>query len=468
MASLTDLFEFLLSPNPSARQIALQNLLGQTPKNSPQRHIFIPSSFAGTNGGGGGLGGAKRKEGQEEDEKKVKAIKDLGELCRDQAVIAHDALSALINLTDTLAVAKHLMDNEFLIWLISYTANATSPLSPLTSMLLSNISSHPSLIAQLTSLTIPLIPLPESKIYPPYFLPASMSASSSVHADYRDPSFGQRSEVGQEGEREIEGIRALVQAFEDGAIEGTKDNKGKRKGDCHFLASVFANISMIPSTRHLLLTPQPPFPAPLSAKQEETDEPLLSKIVVYTEHENVIRRGGALGCIKNCAMDRASMGWLLASEDDRVKLPSDPSRVVKGVDVLPWVLSPLMGPEEYDDEDMDLLPSTLQFLPPTKQRERDTVLRMMCVEILLLLSTTYTGRQALRKRGAYVVVREAHKVEQDQPIKEAIERLVSLLQGEEGEDTRREQVDELVRIEKEQSGVSRISEVDDEMGVTEV
>jgi hypothetical protein len=33
---------------------------------------------------------------------------------------------------------------------------------------------------------------------------------------------------------------------------------------------------------------------------------------------------------------------------DRVKLPSDPSRTVKGVDVLPFVMSPLMGPEEYD------------------------------------------------------------------------------------------------------------------------
>jgi hypothetical protein len=64
-------------------------------------------------------------------------------------------------------------------------------------------------------------------------------------------------------------------------------------------------------------------------------------------------------------MDRGSMPWLLASESelgsrlqlyetrliiagDRVKLPSDPSRTVKGVDVLPFVMSPLMGPEEYD------------------------------------------------------------------------------------------------------------------------
>ena len=37
---------------------------------------------------------------------------------------------------------------------------------------------------------------------------------------------------------------------------------------------------------------------------------------------------------------------------------------------------------------MEKLPSTLQFLPPTKTREKDPVLRMMCIEILLLLSTS--------------------------------------------------------------------------------
>jgi hypothetical protein len=35
---------------------------------------------------------------------------------------------------------------------------------------------------------------------------------------------------------------------------------------------------------------------------------------------------------------------------DRVQHPTDPTRKIKGVDVLPWVLSPLMGPEEIDIE----------------------------------------------------------------------------------------------------------------------
>lgn len=49
----------------------------------------------------------------------------------------------------------------------------------------------------------------------------------------------------------VEAVRALVQAFEDGASEGVgkkdadKGMGGKRKGTVHFLASVFANISMV-------------------------------------------------------------------------------------------------------------------------------------------------------------------------------------------------------------------------------
>ena len=81
---------------------------------------------------------------------------------------------------------------------------------------------------------------------------------------------------------------------------------------------------------------------------------------------------------------------------------------------------------------MDKLPATLQFLGSEKKREQDSVLRMMCVEILLLLSTSesefayrnageadkaaYTGRQSMRDRGTYYVVREAHKVETDQQV----------------------------------------------------
>jgi hypothetical protein len=167
MASLADLFEFLASPNPSARHLALQNLVGHTPKTAAQRHIFIPSTLAPLDateeqtagaGGGGLLGVGSGGKMGEEDKRKVGGIRDMMGLCRDQAVslcqaerirwtavksrtyetvepsyssimelmcqmTAHDALSALINLSDNFAVARHIAaDEEYIVWLISYTA----------------------------------------------------------------------------------------------------------------------------------------------------------------------------------------------------------------------------------------------------------------------------------------------------------------------------------------------------------
>lgn len=50
------------------------------------------------------------------------------------------------------------------------------------------------------------------------------------------------------------------------------------------------------------------------------------------------------------------------------------------VDILPRLLLPLAGPEEFDDEDNDKLPEELQFLEPEKTREPDPDIRKMLVE----------------------------------------------------------------------------------------
>lgn len=105
----------------------------------------------------------------------------------------------------------------------------------------------------IAALKVPIVPLPKAKEFPPYYLPASASKSSTVHPEFRDTAFtAPNEEAGQEPERDIEAVRALVQAFEDGAGEGVRDSNGKRKGECHFLASVFANLSMVGSSfRHV-------------------------------------------------------------------------------------------------------------------------------------------------------------------------------------------------------------------------
>lgn len=53
------------------------------------------------------------------------------------------------------------------------------------------------------------------------------------------------------------------------------------------------------------------------------------------------------------------------------------------VDLLPRLLLPLAGPEEFDDDDMERLPDDLQYLPPDKKRLQDPDLRKMLVESLI-------------------------------------------------------------------------------------
>jgi len=52
------------------------------------------------------------------------------------------------------------------------------------------------------------------------------------------------------------------------------------------------------------------------------------------------------------------------------------------VDLLPRVLLPLAGPEEFTDDEMDRLPVDLQYLEPDKQREPDADIRRMLVEAI--------------------------------------------------------------------------------------
>ena len=52
------------------------------------------------------------------------------------------------------------------------------------------------------------------------------------------------------------------------------------------------------------------------------------------------------------------------------------------VDLLPRLLLPLAGPEEFDDDDMERLPVDLQYLPPDKKREKDPDIRKILVECI--------------------------------------------------------------------------------------
>jgi hypothetical protein len=53
------------------------------------------------------------------------------------------------------------------------------------------------------------------------------------------------------------------------------------------------------------------------------------------------------------------------------------------------------------------------------------------LETLLLLSTTFPGREIMRKSGVYVVIRRLHEEVEDEDVKGLVERLVNVLMRDE-------------------------------------
>ncbi|XP_052016925.1 protein HGH1 homolog isoform X2 [Apodemus sylvaticus] len=103
------------------------------------------------------------------------------------------------------------------------------------------------------------------------------------------------------------------------------------------------------------------------------------------------------------------------------------------VDILPFLLLPLAGPEEFSEEEMDQLPVDLQYLSPDKQREPDADIRKMLIEAIMLLTATAPGRKQVRDQGAYLILRELHSWEPEPDVRMACEKLIQVLIGDEPE-----------------------------------
>ncbi|EPT00980.1 hypothetical protein FOMPIDRAFT_1049223 [Fomitopsis schrenkii] len=396
---LKELIPFLHEKNPQVRQIALANLLGHTPKDSPHRQIF----FAGLSEGG------LKRPGENQ------IIRDLKLLCRDQLATAHDAFRALVNLSDSSLTLGPLSEPSFLSFLVSYILNFQATLADLASMLLSNMTTSTTICSALLNLTVSILPDPKS---PALFYPVQ-SQCGTCPAPVPYPAGEPRS---------VPALPLLLDAFVQGAAAEEIADKEKRvrKGTLHFLSSVFANISTTPAGRMFFLTPRTADPL----KSEGELEYPLTELLVFTEHKDTIRRGGVVSTIKNCAFHVQAHRALLSPESERVAvLPSTVE--APGMDILPAVLLPLAGPEEFDLEDQEKLPAALQFLPASKTREPDPVLRLTHVETLLLLCTTRWARDYLREHGVYEIVRAMHESEQVDKISEHVERLVNFLKREE-------------------------------------
>jgi hypothetical protein len=188
----------------------------------------------------------------------------------------------------------------------------------------------------------------------------------------------------------------LIEVF--GRGEGRRYNP---KADFHFLSGVLSNLTTVTEGANFML-----------GRSNVDGQHRLLKMIAFLNHDNLIRRGGVTSVIKNCCFNTTSHTWLLTDPD---------------LNLLPYILLPLMGPEEYDDDDMDGMPDELQLLGDDKTREPEAQIRLILVETLLLLATTREGRDILRAKKVYPIVQKLHLTEPAEEVQEAIDRLVQLI-----------------------------------------
>ena len=141
---------------------------------------------------------------------------------------------------------------------------------------------------------------------------------------------------------------------------------------------------------------------------------VIQRLVAFTEYSgSVVKRGGVVGTIRNCCFETSHHEWLISNQ----------------VDIVPRLVLPLAGPspESITEEEMDQLPVDLQYLDEEKKIEGDVDIRIMLLESPTQLCATKFGREQLRSKNIYVILRELHKTEKDRACLLAVENLVDIL-----------------------------------------
>ncbi|KAI9175811.1 Protein hgh1 [Blastocladiella emersonii ATCC 22665] len=403
----------------------------------------------------------------------------LDKLLTDEPAISHLAIKTLINLTKDRTVLPSLNNPEFLFKLMTLILTPASVLADLVCMLLSNLSHDGAIartllrLAPLTAIKAPPVVVQPEHEVPKEDLPRVRFLRKSVEMLLAQPS----------------AMDQLVEVFGRGVGLGGDRRWYNAQADFHFLASVFANVSQHSEGRAYFLTPivnRYPEAPKQTAEEPETKKPktepsstkkaprgktikadaapaaapatpetaegsslasttavlsetdptsALSKILCFTDHPELIRRGGVISALKNVTFDLRAHGDLLDAKHPNY--------------VLHPLLTPLAPADLADslletEDDLDTVPDWLLSLPTDHFVEPVVDLRQPLLEALLVLATTRRGRDALRAAGTYLVVRAYHQAEDHVPCRLVAERLVDMLMREERADGAEDNIDALL------------------------
>lgn len=145
----------------------------------------------------------------------------------------------------------------------------------------------------------------------------------------------------------------------------------------------------------------------------------LKMIVPLLRTDSVLLRRGIAGTLKNCCFDHDRHMYLLKEE----------FQLVVGM------LHPLVPPVVFDAEDSAGMDPLLSTFDSKKKVEPDKDTRLYLLEALAQLTASEEGRNILRKKKVYPIIREMDKIEHDDEIHDAAFQIVDHLMSDEGGDS---------------------------------
>lgn len=304
--------------------------------------------------------------------KKVDVVQALCRVVSDMRPIAEDAIKALINLTASNPTAcERALKFDLLNRVMTQIEDDEWRLTDYSMMLLANVTTTPEGAKAL--------------------LGCDEKSSGEVQA-VREKKIRHLTNAFMEGEPEPEGVDA---------------NTGDAKwdDDYQYVANVLSNISQLQEGRDFLT-------------KHRGDTTLVAALMPQLRSPNVVRRRGIASMVRNLCFDTDNHFYLY----DQLDVPTK-------------MMYLLAGPEALEEEDKIGMHPSIYRLGDKKKREVDSQVRLYAVDSLLLLCTTRNGRNDLRRKKVYPIVRNAHLVESDEEIGDQIYKLVDfLIRDEEGEE----------------------------------
>jgi hypothetical protein len=325
----------------------------------------------------------------------LEPISDLKLLIKDYTPIARNALTMLINVSDDPEVVKTCIDDDVFL-----------------ESLLKKVTVRPTqhrTIRHPTPQTNPLTPFPKDP----------KDANCNLHCMLlanlgKSPDITKLLRLKREPLKGLSTSPIAIDQLLDCFVKGA-EGAYNPKADYDYLSYLFADLAKHEDGRAHFLAP----------RKEDGDVVPLTKMLVFTEHKSTIRRRGVANTIKNCAFDTPAHPKLLAADEDQ------------GANLLPYLLLPLMGSEEYSDEDNEGMLDECQLLDPDKQREPQEDIIVTHLETLLLLCTTREARERFREIKLYPILREVHSHVENDDVRENVDRVVqTIMRGEEGDGER--------------------------------